>query len=102
MLAGPEIITAPGDIILKGKIIETHVKMAPHSVKRNSAHKPRRCAVTLCAISCVKKDKVITAASAEKTTAQFDAPKEPNPKDKLMPMTSSVPNPKCLSSFGLK
>jgi hypothetical protein len=72
MLAGPEIITAPGDIILKGIRIEMHVMRAPHKVKRNSAHNPRRCAVTLCAISCMKNEKVITAASAEKTITQSD------------------------------
>ena len=102
MLAGPEIITAPGEIILKGMRIEIHVKIAPQSVKRNSAHKPRRCAVTLWAISCVKNDKVIIAARAEKTKAQFAAPKESNPKDKLMPITSSVPKPRCFISLGLK
>jgi len=71
MLAGPEIITAPGDIILKGRRIEMHVKIAPQRVKRNSAHKPRRCAVILCAISCVKNDNVIIAARAENMKAQF-------------------------------
>ena len=43
MLAGPEIITAPGEITLKayGKIMKTAVKMLPHNVRRNSAHRPR-------------------------------------------------------------
>ena len=102
MLAGPEIITAPGEIILKGKIMEIPVKTEPQTVKRNSAHKPRLCAVTLCAISCIKNEKVITAARAEKIRVQFGCPKESNPNDKLMPITSNVPRAKCLSSFGLK
>lgn len=102
MLAGPEIITAPGEIILKGKNIEIEVKTAPQTVKRNSAHKPRLCAVNLCANSWVKKDRVITAAKAEKRITQFSSPKEPNPNDKLMPMTSKVPRARCFSSLGLK
>ena len=102
MLAGPESITAPGEIILKGKKIEIEVKMAPQTVKRNSAHKPRLCAVNLCAISCMKKDRVITIAKADKTKAQFFCPNAPNPNDKLMPITSNVPRAKCLSSLGLK
>ena len=39
--ADPEIITAPGAIILKkGENTETKVRIAPHKVKRNSAHNP--------------------------------------------------------------
>lgn len=71
----PESITAPGEIILKGKRIEMNVKMAPQRVNRNSAHKPRRCAATLCAISCARNDPVIMAAMVEKTKNQFAAPK---------------------------
>ena len=36
----PEIIIAPGAIILKGRNTETKVNTTPHVVKRNSAHKP--------------------------------------------------------------
>lgn len=71
----PEIMTAPGAIILKGNRIDMNVKMAPQRVNRNSAHKPRRCADILCAISCARKDPVIMAAMVEKTKAQFAAPK---------------------------
>jgi hypothetical protein len=35
----PAIITAPGDISLKGRKIETNVMSAPCKVNRNSAHK---------------------------------------------------------------
>lgn len=38
--AAPAIITAPGEIILKGEITEIKVNRAPMSVKRNSAHRP--------------------------------------------------------------
>ena len=44
----------------------------------------------------------ITAAKAEKRKVKFSSPKEPNPNDKLMPMTSKVPRARCLSSLGLK
>ena len=36
----PAIITAPGEIILKGEIIDSIVMRAPNIVMRNSAHKP--------------------------------------------------------------
>lgn len=64
--AGPDIITAPGDISLKGVNTEIKVRTAPHVVKRNSAHNPLRCAVILCAISCTKNEAV---RRSEKTEA---------------------------------
>jgi len=104
ILAGPEIMTAPGAIILnKGEITEIKVKAAPHSVKRNSAHKPLLCAVTLCAISCVKKDAVkITAKKLIPDQPVRTKISEKSPIDKPMPITSNVAAAKCLSSFGLK
>ncbi len=78
MLAGPETITAPGEIILKatGNIMKMAVSTLPHRVKRNSAHKPRRCAVTLWAISWIAKDEVKMAAETEATSSK-SPPKEP-------------------------
>ena len=38
--ADPAIITAPGEMNLKGKTIDIKVRSAPKSVKRNSAHNP--------------------------------------------------------------
>jgi hypothetical protein len=40
LLELPAIITAPGEIILKGDIIEIRVRRAPNIISRNSAHKP--------------------------------------------------------------
>jgi len=40
LLIGPEIITAPGEIIFKGETIERRVISAPNMVNRNSAHNP--------------------------------------------------------------
>ena len=57
--AYPEIMTAPGDMILKsGVIVEISVRIAPVSVSLNSAHRPCVCAVILWAISCRKNDVV--------------------------------------------
>lgn len=63
--AGPEIITAPGEMILKtGEIMEISVMAAPINVSLNSAHKPLVWAATLWAISCTKKDAVRITAKA--------------------------------------
>lgn len=43
----PATITAPGDIILNGKIIEINVKIAPVETSLNSAQKPILCAAIL-------------------------------------------------------
>ena len=101
-VAGPEIITAPGEINLNGKIIEKMVIIAPIVVKRNSDHKPRFCAVTLWAISCVKKDTVIMAAKAEKTITELPDQKVLNPNDNPTPITIKVAMDRCFSSVGLK
>jgi len=51
-VAGPAIIMAPGEIILKkGRSIEIRVMSAPCMVSRNSAHNPRCCAENLWASS---------------------------------------------------
>lgn len=63
--AGPEIITAPGEISLIGETIEIRVIMAPHVVRRNSAHKPLFWAVILCAISCIKNEAVKRRAKTD-------------------------------------
>jgi hypothetical protein len=69
--AAPEIMTAPGEMTLnQSEITEMKVKTAPQSVSLNSAHNPRLCAVTLCAISCVKKDAVRIAVKAANVRAQ--------------------------------
>lgn len=65
----PEIITAPGDIILKNcDIMESNVKMAPINVSLNSAHSPLFCAAILWAISCVKNDVVKMAVKETNIT----------------------------------
>ncbi len=50
-LAGPAIITAPGAISRSGVNTEINVITAPHGVSLNSAHKPARWAMILCASS---------------------------------------------------
>jgi len=51
-VAGPAIIMAPGEMILKnGRSIETMVMSAPCMVSRNSAHNPKCCAENLWASS---------------------------------------------------
>ena len=47
IVIGPDIMTAPGEINLKGKKIESKVINAPQVVKRNSDHNPRFWAVNL-------------------------------------------------------
>ena len=52
LVAGPAIITAPGEMILKrGRSIERRVMSAPCMVSRNSAHNPKCCAENLWASS---------------------------------------------------
>jgi len=64
---GPAIITAPGEMILKGVgSIERRVMSAPNMVSRNSAHNPRRCADILWASSWRRKLKVNTVARLAK------------------------------------
>lgn len=59
----PDMITAPGEIILKnGRKIERRVIIAPKRVNRNSAHNPKRCADNLWASSCTRKAEVNTTA----------------------------------------
>lgn len=51
LVPDPQIITAPGEIILNGRKIEINVISAPCRVSRNSAHKLKYCAENLWASS---------------------------------------------------
>ena len=66
LVTGPAIITAPGEIILKGRSIERRVISAPCMVSRNSAHNPKRCADILWASSWRRKLMVNTVARLAK------------------------------------
>jgi len=93
-VAGPTIITAPGEMILKkGRSIERRVMSAPCMVNRNSAHNPKRCAENLWASSWRRKLRVNAIARLTRMVGSTYGM-----KDKPTPMTSRVPRVKCLSS----
>jgi hypothetical protein len=91
----PAIITAPGDIILKGggKNAESKVKRAPCRVNRNSAHMLKCCAENLWAISCNRNENVKAIVNPSKTLVEelVMLKKYVNPTA----ITSSVPISKC-------
>ena len=95
----PAIITAPGDIILKGGGInaESNVIRAPCRVNRNSAHRLKCWAENLWAISCKRNDKVKAIVSPKRTVVEelVMLKKYVSPTA----MTNNVPNSKCWSSF---
>jgi len=94
----PAIITAPGEITLNnGAKMEIKVIKAPIVVIRNSAHSPWRCAAILWAISCMRKEKVSTAAE-DATAVRENSNRN---RDAPTPITSKVPTAKCLSSVML-
>jgi len=96
---GPAIITAPGEIILRGMgSTERRVMSAPNIVSRNSAHNPKRCAKNLWASSWRRKLKVNTIARLAKISGR---PADWMTKDKPTPMTSNAPTARCLSSVAL-
>ena len=102
----PEIIIAPGAIILKGKNMETKVKATPQVVKRNSAHKPFFWATALCANSCVNIDTTSMAAKTAIKTQVHAKLKPPkylpyNPMEKPMPTISAAATDRCFISLGL-
>jgi len=95
---GPAIITAPGEMILKGRSIERRVISAPCIVNRNSAHNPKCCADILWAISWRRKLRVNTIARITKISGRYVNWRM---KDKPTPMTRSAPRARCLSSVVL-
>ena len=98
LVIGPAIITAPGEMILKGRSIERRVISAPCIVNRNSAHNPKRCADILWAISWRRKLRVNTVARLAKISERSA---NWGTKDKPTPMTSKAPRVRCLSSVVL-
>ena len=94
LVAGPAIITAPGEMILKkGRSIEIRVMSAPCMVSRNSAHNPKCCAENLWASSWRRKLRVNAIARPTRPVSSMYGA-----KDKPTPKTSKVPRVKCLSS----
>lgn len=99
LVIGPAIITAPGEIILKGMgSIEREVIIAPNIVSRNSAHNSKRCADNLWASSWIRKLKVNTVARLAKISGRSANCRT---NDKPTPMTSNAPRARCLSSVAL-
>ena len=101
---GPEIITAPGEMSLKGvgRIMSSRVIAVPQRVRRNSAHMPRLWAVNLCAISWMKNEAARMTVKASKPMVRLGMVKPIKLSDNPTPITMRVAATRCLSSFGLK
>jgi hypothetical protein len=99
----PAIITAPGEMILKsGRKIEKAVISAPNKVSRNSAHKPKYCAVNLWASSCKRNVKVNTITRIAKTSGVLGISSDPyKTMDSPTPMTSKALRVRCRISVEL-